>query len=212
MRGLGGEPVVPSRHGQARGQPLDIPLERPGQGLVEVVDVEDQAPLGRGERAEIGEVRIAAQLGAHAWGRSAGEIRCHHRRRAPVEREWRLQHPAMADGNGVWHPRLRLAQQQPDRIPLPARLELGLRLPRGAAVRASLPRATRFARLSCSIVLARVEPLPDVRAAGLPVATPSVFTVMATPSVCWELPGWPMGLRSTPRAPFHLVAGRVPSP
>jgi hypothetical protein len=50
---LGGEPVVASRYGQARGQPLDIPLERAGQRLVEVVDVEDQPPLRRGERAEI---------------------------------------------------------------------------------------------------------------------------------------------------------------
>jgi hypothetical protein len=35
------EPVVPACHGQAGRQPLDIPLERAGQGLVEVVDVED---------------------------------------------------------------------------------------------------------------------------------------------------------------------------
>ena len=60
--GLGGESVVASRHGQAGGQPLDVPLERAGQGLVEVVDVEDQPPLRRGERAEIGQVRIPAQL------------------------------------------------------------------------------------------------------------------------------------------------------
>ena len=40
--GLDGKAAVPPGHGQARGQPLDVPLERAGQGLVEVVDVEDQ--------------------------------------------------------------------------------------------------------------------------------------------------------------------------
>jgi hypothetical protein len=42
---LPAEPVVPAGHGQARRQPLDIPLERAGQRLVEVVDIEDQPPL-----------------------------------------------------------------------------------------------------------------------------------------------------------------------
>src|SRR5215469_13844528 len=35
---LAAEPVVPGRHLQAGGQPLDVPLPRAGQGLVEVVD------------------------------------------------------------------------------------------------------------------------------------------------------------------------------
>ena len=56
--GLGGKAAVPSGHGQARGQPLDVPLERPGQGLIEVVDVEDQVALRRGERAEIRQVGV----------------------------------------------------------------------------------------------------------------------------------------------------------
>jgi len=43
---LAAEPVVPGRHLQAGGQPLDVPLPRPGQGLVEVVDVEQQLALG----------------------------------------------------------------------------------------------------------------------------------------------------------------------
>ena len=59
---LSGEPVVPAGHGQAGRQPLDVPLERAGQGLVEVVDIEDQPPRGRGERPEIGQVRVTAQL------------------------------------------------------------------------------------------------------------------------------------------------------
>ena len=57
------EPVVPSCHHEARGQPLDIPFEWAGQCLVEVVDVEDQATFRRCVSAEVGQVRITAQLG-----------------------------------------------------------------------------------------------------------------------------------------------------
>ena len=47
---------------QARRQALDVPLPRPGQGLVEVVDVEHQAALRGGEHPEVGQVGIAAGL------------------------------------------------------------------------------------------------------------------------------------------------------
>ena len=54
----------------------------------------------------------------------------------------------------------------------------------GAAARASFPRATRSARLSCSPVPARARPRPDARTAGLPPRTASsVFAGMATPSL-----------------------------
>jgi hypothetical protein len=43
---LAGQAVVAAGHGQARDQPLDVPLERAGQRLVEVVQVEDQPPFG----------------------------------------------------------------------------------------------------------------------------------------------------------------------
>ena len=67
-RGLGGrprrgvvEPGVPAGDHDARRQPLDIPLPRPGQRFVEVVDVEDQVPLGRGEEAEVEQVGVVPQ-------------------------------------------------------------------------------------------------------------------------------------------------------
>ena len=129
--GLGGEPVVPARHGQARGQPLDVPLERAGQRLVEVVDVEDQVPLRRGERPEVGQVRIPAQLHPQARGGSCGQVRRHRQRRPPVERERRHQHPPVPDRHQLRHPRLRLPHQQPDRIPRPGRGELRMGLQRG---------------------------------------------------------------------------------
>ena len=129
--GLGREPVVPSGHGQARGQPLDIPLERAGQGLVEVVDVEDQVALGRGERAEIRQVGVTAQLHPKPGGGRAGQVRGHRQRGAPVEGERGHQHPPVPDRHQFRHPRRRLAKQQPDRVAPRARLELGVRLKRG---------------------------------------------------------------------------------
>jgi hypothetical protein len=40
------ELLLPGGDGEAGRQPLEVPLERGRQGLVEVVDVEDQAPVG----------------------------------------------------------------------------------------------------------------------------------------------------------------------
>ena len=91
------EPVVPSGHDEAGSQPLDIPFEGPGQGLVEVVDVEDQAALRRGVGAEVGQVRVAAQLGSQPRRRGGRQVGGHHQSRAPVEGERRHQHPAVAD-------------------------------------------------------------------------------------------------------------------
>jgi len=41
-----GEAAAAAGHGHARHQPLDVPLERAGQRLVEVVQIEDQPPFG----------------------------------------------------------------------------------------------------------------------------------------------------------------------
>ena len=46
----------------ARRQALDVPLPGTRQRLVEVVEVEHQPPLGRGEHAEVRQVRVAATL------------------------------------------------------------------------------------------------------------------------------------------------------
>jgi hypothetical protein len=45
----GGQAVLAACHGRAGGQPLDVPLERAGQRLVGVVQVEGQPPLGEAE-------------------------------------------------------------------------------------------------------------------------------------------------------------------
>ena len=55
-----GEAPVASHDLEAGRQPLDIPFPRARQRLVEVVDVEDHAPVGRRKAAEVAQVRVAA--------------------------------------------------------------------------------------------------------------------------------------------------------
>ena len=57
------EAALPAGDREAGGEPLHVPLERPRQRLVEVVEAEDEPPVGCGEDAEVREVRVAAELG-----------------------------------------------------------------------------------------------------------------------------------------------------
>jgi hypothetical protein len=66
---LVGERVAATRDHDARREALDIPFPRCGQRLVEVVDVEQQRALGRGEQTEVRDVRVAARLHADAGRR-----------------------------------------------------------------------------------------------------------------------------------------------
>ena len=125
-RVLGVEAAVAAGDREARDEPLDVPLERAGKRLVEVVDAEDQAPVGRGERAEVREVRVAAELRVQARPRRPAEIGGHDRGRAAIEGERRDQHPPVADRHQLRHPRLRLLLDDGDRVAPPAR-----RLPAG---------------------------------------------------------------------------------
>ncbi len=89
---------------EAGGQALDVPLERSGMGLVEVVDVEDERPLGRGEPAEVGEVGIAAELDGQARAIGGAEVVGHDRGGAPVERERGRSHAPVADRDELGRP------------------------------------------------------------------------------------------------------------
>jgi hypothetical protein len=44
---------------EARCEALDVPLERAGERLVEIVEVEDEVAFRRREAAEVSQVRIA---------------------------------------------------------------------------------------------------------------------------------------------------------
>ena len=78
--GGGVPPGAAGGHDQARRQPLDVPLPRPGEGVVQLVDVEDQPATGRGEEPEVRHVGVAAELHAQAGGRGCGQVGGHDRR------------------------------------------------------------------------------------------------------------------------------------
>ena len=55
---------------EARGEPLQVPFKGCGQGLVEIVDIEDEVSLGRGEATEIHQMTVAAGMNIYpAWRR-----------------------------------------------------------------------------------------------------------------------------------------------
>ena len=110
------EPPAAGRDLEARGQALDVPLERPGMGLVEVVDVEHEVALGRGEPAEVDQVGVAAELHRQAAVRVGRQVGGQHVGRAPVERERRRRHAAVTDRDEVGHAGALLLLEQLDRV------------------------------------------------------------------------------------------------
>ena len=113
---LDGEAAVARGDQHAHGKALDIPLPRPRERLVEVVDVEHQPALGRGKRAEVRQVRVTAALHGEARVGRRRQIAGHDQRRTPIEGERRDQHAPVADRHELRHPRLGLALEQLDRI------------------------------------------------------------------------------------------------
>ena len=98
---------------QTGDETLHVPLPRPGCGLIEVVDVEDEPALRGAEDSEVGKVGVTAGLDPQAGVRSRGQVRGHDQCRTPVERERRHQHAAVPDRDQFRHPagRLRLEQR-----------------------------------------------------------------------------------------------------
>ena len=111
-----GESVVAARDRKTRRHPLHVPLERPRQRLVEVVQVEQQAPFRGGEQAEVRQVGVAAQLGIEAGHRRARQVRRHDPGGAAVEGERRDRHPAMPHRHQIRLPGQILLLEQGDGI------------------------------------------------------------------------------------------------
>ena len=144
------EAKVASADREAGGESLDVPFERARMGLVEVVDVEDQSSVRRGEDAEIGQMRVPAQLGPEAGIRTGGQVRRHDRCSPAVEGERRGGHPTVADRHQPLDPGLVLIREDLHRIlsirrrlpaskrrawrPAAGRLARGLALPRGRMI------------------------------------------------------------------------------
>ena len=142
---LGVEATIASGDGEAGHQPFDVPLERAGQRLVEVVDAEDQLPVRGGEDAEVGQMRIAAQLHRQAGSGRARQVGGHQVGRTAVEGERRDQHSAVTDRDQLWHPTCALLLEEANgvrpvrrRLPFPVHRQgdqFSLRLPPGGPLR-----------------------------------------------------------------------------
>ncbi len=115
------EPAVAAGDRDARREALEVPLPRAGQRLVEVVEVEHQAAVRGRVAAEVGEVRVAAELRRQARARRGGEVGGHDRRRAAEERERRRRHAPVADRDELGQPLGGLALEDADGVGAPRR-------------------------------------------------------------------------------------------
>ena len=97
---------------EAGGHALDVPLEGAADGLVEVVDVEDEAAVGRGEGAEVADVGVAAELGEDAGVGAEREVAGHDGNGAAKEAEGRaaMRSYLMATSAGT-RPRMEAASR-----------------------------------------------------------------------------------------------------
>ena len=118
--------------------------------LVEVVEVEDERALGRGEAPEVGEVGVAAELRVEADARRRGEVVGHDRRRAAVEGERRDEHSAVAHRHELGDARRRLRLEDRDGVAVRAASSKPAWLVRGHSTRAARPRAARSSGVKCS--------------------------------------------------------------
>jgi hypothetical protein len=126
-------------HGDAGGKALDIPFERAGKGLVEIVQVEHQVPIGRAIPAEVAEVGVAAEFDAQVRAGAGRQIAGHDHGGAAQEREGGAAHSAVAQRPQIRQAGLVLRSQQGQRIGAAASgCQLGMRRQRnGLALRAA---------------------------------------------------------------------------
>jgi hypothetical protein len=88
----------PAGKDEAGGETLDVVLEGTADGLVEVIDVEDQAAVEGGVGSEVEDVGVAAELGGDAGVGMAGEVGGHDGDGAAKEAEGAGGHALVLDG------------------------------------------------------------------------------------------------------------------
>lgn len=101
---LVGVAVVAGGDGCGGGEAFDVPLEGSRVRLVEVVEVEEQGAVRRGEQSEVQQVGIAAELDGEARVGCRREVARHHGGGAAQEGERARRHPPVADGQQVAEP------------------------------------------------------------------------------------------------------------
>ena len=111
-----GKAVRPRRDHDARGETLDVPLEGPGQRFVEVVEVEDQFPVGCAVPSEVAQMGIATELDPKIRAGTGRKIACHDGCSAAQKGEWSSTHPPVAKRHELSEPVLVLFPQNGERI------------------------------------------------------------------------------------------------
>jgi hypothetical protein len=87
-----------------------------GQGLIEIIDVEDELALGGGESSDINQMTIAAGLHSNSRFGRPRQIAGHHRRRSAQECERGGEHTPVPDRYEVCQPRFIRFDQKIDRV------------------------------------------------------------------------------------------------
>src|SRR5260370_32058790 len=77
--------------------PFDVPLPRPANGLVEIIDVDHDFRSGRGEETEIFDMRVTAKLNFDLRILGCGEVSRHDPGRSAKESKRRSTHEAELD-------------------------------------------------------------------------------------------------------------------
>ncbi len=108
--------VLAGGDGDAGGQALDVPFEGAGEGLVEVVEVEQQGAFRGGVQAEVEQVRVAAELDGQAGVRGRGQIGGEYGGGTAQEGERRGGHPAVPDRQQLGEAVPSLALQHADGV------------------------------------------------------------------------------------------------
>jgi hypothetical protein len=134
-------------HDGTGGKPLEIPLPRTGQGLVEIVDAEHEVTLGRREDAEVRHVYVAAHLDRDAGGARTSEVARHHRGASPQKRKGRFEHSRVPNRYHLGESSSGLSLQRRDGI-LPFRRQhvFGMQPPRQRCAQRLAHRQSRFHR------------------------------------------------------------------
>ncbi len=133
------EPIRAAGDHDACRQPLEVPLPRCGQRLVEVVGVEHKAPLRRREEPEVGQVGIAAGLHQDVGPGRRLKVERHHGGRTTVIGEGRLGHSRMAQFDEIGKAIRLLCLENGDRIAGGLRLEVGVARAREVLARETAP-------------------------------------------------------------------------
>ena len=94
--GFVGQILHTSGHHQTGGEAFEIPFERAGNGLVEIIGVKQRLTRQPGHCAEIGQMRVAAELDDDAAMHVRTDIRRHHRGGAAQKCKRISHHPAIA--------------------------------------------------------------------------------------------------------------------